>query len=43
VGVMETPTMVLVTHSGKVLASHSGVIQDFDGLLKDLRENHKTQ
>jgi peroxiredoxin len=43
VGVMETPTMVLVTHSGKVLTSHSGVIQDFDGLLKDLRENHKKQ
>jgi peroxiredoxin len=43
VGVMETPTMVLVTHSGKVLTSHSGVIRDFDGLLKDLRENHKKQ
>ena len=35
--------MVLVTNSGKVLTSHSGVIQDFDGLLKDLRENHKKQ
>ena len=43
VGVMETPTMVLVAHSGRVLWSHTGVIQDFDGLLKDLRENHKKQ
>ena len=42
-GVKETPTMVLVTNSGKVLASHGGVIEDFDGLLKELRENHKTQ
>jgi peroxiredoxin len=41
--VMETPTMVLVTHSGKVLWSHSGEIKDFDGLLKDLRENLKKQ
>ena len=43
VEVTETPTMVLVTHSGKVLWSHSGVIEDFDGLLKDLRENLKKQ
>ena len=43
VEVAETPTMVLVTHSGKVLWSHSGVIRDFDGLLRDLRENLKKQ
>ncbi len=43
VGVMETPTMILVTPSGMVLTSHSGVIRDFDGLLKDLRKNHKKQ
>jgi hypothetical protein len=43
VGVKETPTMVLVTHSGNVLWSNSGVIKDFDGLLKDLRENLKKQ
>ena len=43
VGVTETPTMVLVTHSGKVLTSYDGVIQDFDGLLKDPREHHKKQ
>jgi peroxiredoxin len=41
VEVMETPTMVLVTRSGKVLWSHSGAIRDFDGLLKDLRKIHK--
>ncbi len=41
VGVEETPTMVLVTHSGKVVKSYGGVIRDFDGLLKDLRENLK--
>jgi len=39
----KTPTMVLVTRSGKVLWSLSGEIQDFDGVLKDLRENHKKQ
>ena len=43
VQVSETPTVVLVSNSGKVLTSHSGVIQDFDGVLKDLRENHKKQ
>jgi hypothetical protein len=40
---VETPTMVLVTQSGTVLWSHSGVVQDFDGLLNILRENHKRQ
>jgi peroxiredoxin len=43
VEVLETPTMVLVSNNGKVLWSRSGVIQDFDGLLKVLRENHKKQ
>jgi peroxiredoxin len=43
VGVRRTPTMVLVARSGKVLWSHSGVIQDFDGVLKVLRENLKKQ
>jgi peroxiredoxin len=41
VEVMDTPTMILVTHSAKVLWSYSGVIEDLDGLLKVLRENHK--
>ncbi len=43
VKVTETPTTLLVTHSGEVLWSHGGVIKDFDGLLKDLRENLKKQ
>lgn len=43
VEVMQTPTMILVTNNGKVLTSHSGVIQDFDGYLKELREIHKKQ
>jgi peroxiredoxin len=41
VGELRTPTMVLVTQSGKVLWSHSGVNRDFDGLLKVLRDNLK--
>ena len=43
VKVTKTPTTILVTHSGKVLWSHSGVIRDFDGLLRELRENLKKQ
>lgn len=39
----ETPTMVLATREGKVLWSHSGAIQDFDGMLKELKNNHKKQ
>ncbi|MGA2939297.1 MAG: TlpA disulfide reductase family protein [Syntrophobacteraceae bacterium] len=41
VKVSHTPTMVLVTSSGKVLWSHIGEISDFDGLLRELRENLK--
>ena len=41
VGVRETPTIILVSHTGKVLMSHTGVIQDFDRLLRDIREKHK--
>jgi len=40
-GVMETPTMIPATPSGKMLWGHSGMIRDFDGLLKVLRDNHK--
>ena len=43
VKVTKTPTMALVTSSGKVVWSHIGVIQDFDGLLRELRENLKKQ
>ena len=39
---VETPTtMLIATGSGKVLASHVGVITDFDGFLKELRAIHK--
>ena len=41
--VSHTPTMVLVNSSGKVLWSHTGEINDFDGLLKELRKNLNTQ
>jgi thiol-disulfide isomerase/thioredoxin len=41
-GGVDTPTtMVLATGSGKVYASHVGVIKDFDGFLKELRAIHK--
>ncbi|MEN6441453.1 MAG: TlpA disulfide reductase family protein [Syntrophobacter sp.] len=43
VGATQTPTMILVSSSGKVLMSHIGIIQDFDGLLRDLREQHRKQ
>jgi hypothetical protein len=43
VEVPETPTMVLVSNSGKMLACHRGVIKDLDAFLKQLREIHKTQ
>lgn len=43
VKVSKTPTMVLVTPSGNVLWSHVWAIQDFDGLLRELRENLRKQ
>ncbi len=43
VGKPNTPTMVITTNKGKVLMSHGGMIQDFDGLVKELREIHKKQ
>ena len=43
VQVSETPIIVLVSNNGKVLTSRSGVIKDFDGLLKEVREIHKKQ
>jgi hypothetical protein len=43
VDINETPTMVLVSSSGKTLALHKGALKDVDGLLKELREIHKTQ
>jgi hypothetical protein len=43
VGKPNTPTMVMTTPGGKVLMSHEGLIKDFDGLLKELREIQKKQ
>jgi hypothetical protein len=43
VGKPPTPTMVMTTPGGKILMSHGGLITDFDGLLKELREIQKKQ
>ena len=43
VDVHETPTMVLVSNSGKTLVCHRGTFKDLDGFLKELREIYKTQ
>jgi hypothetical protein len=43
VGKPSTPTMVVTTTGGKVLMSHGGLIKDFDGLVKEIREIHKKQ
>jgi len=43
VGKPDTPTMVMTTPGGKVLMSHGGLIKDFDGLLKELRDIQKKQ
>lgn len=41
---VETPTtMVFSTGSGKILATHPGVIKDFDGFLKNLKAMYKNQ
>jgi hypothetical protein len=36
-----TPTLVLSTPQGKVLAFHQGVIEDLDEFLEEIRELHK--
>jgi peroxiredoxin len=43
VGKPDTPTMIITTPGGKVLMSHVGFIEDFDGLLKEIREIDKKQ
>ena len=43
VGVSVTPTMVVTTPGGKVLMSRRGLIDDFDKLVKEVRELHKKQ
>ncbi len=40
-GVSVTPTMVVTTPGGKVLMSRTGRIEDFDKLVKELRDVHK--
>jgi len=41
---VETPTLMVVAgQSGKVLAGHEGIINDFDAVVKDLREILKKQ
>ncbi|MFZ2446868.1 MAG: TlpA disulfide reductase family protein [Syntrophobacteraceae bacterium] len=42
-GVATPTTMIVSAKDGKVLASHVGVIKDFDGFLKELRALHKKQ
>jgi peroxiredoxin len=42
-GSAATPSMVITTPAGKVLASHVGPIKDFDAFLKEIREIHKKQ
>jgi hypothetical protein len=37
-----TPTLVLCTSEGKVLAVHQGVIEDLDKFLEEIRELHET-
>src|SRR5512140_3673563 len=41
VGVSGTTTMVVTTPGGKVLMSRRGGIEDFDKLVKELRNIHK--
>lgn len=38
-----TPFMIVANSKGKVLVTHSGVIQDFDKTLAEIRELHKKQ
>ena len=42
-GVEVPTTMIVAAKSGKVLASHKGVIRDLDGFLKELKELNKKQ
>ncbi len=41
--VSETPTIVIVSNSGKLLSSHGGAITDIDAYLKELRAVLKAQ
>jgi peroxiredoxin len=37
------PSILLTTTGGKVLMNHNGLIEDFDGMVKKIREIHKKQ
>jgi hypothetical protein len=37
------PSLMLTTTGGKVLMNHNGLLDDFDGIAKKIREIHKEQ
>jgi peroxiredoxin len=37
------PSIMLTTTGGKVLMNHNGLIEDFDGMVKTIKEIHKNQ
>jgi peroxiredoxin len=37
------PSVMLVTSAGKVLMKHNGLIKDFDGIVKKVREIYEKQ
>jgi hypothetical protein len=37
------PSIMLVTGGGKVLMKHNGLIKDFDGIVKKIREIYQKQ
>jgi hypothetical protein len=37
------PSLLLTTTGGKVLMNHDGLIDDFDGMVKKIREIYKKQ
>ncbi len=37
------PSLLLTTTGGRVLMNHNGLIEDFDGMVKKIREIHKKQ
>lgn len=42
-GIPGVPFTVVTNKEGKVLMTHSGVIEDLDKMLKEIRELHKQQ
>jgi peroxiredoxin len=37
------PSILMTTTGGKVLMNHNGLIDNFDGMVKNIREIHKKQ